>query len=331
MNLLNTPLLAATFTLLAWSAEGRSFTNLAGVKIEAEIVSKQGDQVRIKRADGREFTLQVNSLSPADQDYIKTWQPPAAPAPVKPGAPAAPVPVSADPRVKPGAVVALEFPDLAKDRLGNTATCNVRIPEDYDPAKPVPLLVWLGGGDGTNQPGGGFALVDKAHWAVAALPYPTGTTPQGKTLDDQKNFTVIFNYQKTMLEELVKLLPNLDPKIRVVAGFSNGAHTIGTNIMRGEKEFTELFNAYILIEGGCNAPKAKKKLRGKYAYLAWDDPRSTPFMLQGAAGAAKAAGMTATEHRMPNSGHAFPDTEKALVKEWIEKTVIPGLNAPPKK
>jgi hypothetical protein len=30
-------------------------------------------------------------------------------------------------------------------------------------------------------------------------------------------------------------------------------------------------------------------------------------------------------------GHAFPDTEKAKVKEWIEQTMIPGLAKPPKK
>src|SRR5436190_9137256 len=103
MNLLNTPLLAATLTLLTLSAKGRSFTNLTGVKIEAEIVSKQGDQVRIKRADGREFSLQVISLSLADQEYIKAWQPSGTSptTPSKPGAPAAPV--SADPRAKPGA------------------------------------------------------------------------------------------------------------------------------------------------------------------------------------------------------------------------------------
>jgi hypothetical protein len=109
------------------------------------------------------------------------------------------------------------------------------------------------------------------------------------------------------------------------------AHTIGTNIMRGEKAFIETFHAYVLIEGGCTSSQARKKMRGKYACLAWDDPRSTDFMKTGPVASAKDASMEVTEHPRPKSGHAFPDTEKALVKDWIEKTVVPGLNAAAKK
>jgi hypothetical protein len=228
----------------------------------------------------------------------------------------------------------LEFPKLPKDKNDNPATCNVSIPDDYDPTKPVPLLVWIGGGKGGNQPGGGFALVDKAHWAIAALPYPSTAPTPADSLADKGNMDIILGYHKTMLEEVVKLLPNLDPKLRVVAGFSNGAHTIGTNIARGEKEFIELFNAFVIIEGGGQVPEAKKKLRGKYAYLAWGNDiakKGSKDYMGYIRDCVKDAKLQTSTHEMDGVGHAFPDTEKALVKEWITQTVVPGLNAAPKK
>ena len=320
-------LLASLSPLVA----AHTFTDRAGRTITADIVAKQGDQIRIKRADGQEFTLAITALSPADQQYAKDWQP-AATAPAPPAsAPAAP---GGEARAKAGTVVALEFPKLPTDKNGNPAICNVSIPNDYDPAKPVPLLVWIAGGKGGNQPGGGFALVDKAHWAVAALPYPSTAPTPADSLDDKSNMDIILGYHKTMLEEVVKLLPNLDPKLRVVAGFSNGAHTIGTNIARGEKEFTELFSAFVIIEGGGGVAEAKKKLRGKYAYLAWGNDiakKGSKEYMASIRECVKEAKLETSTHEMEGVGHAFPDSEKVLVKDWIAKTVVPGLSAAPKK
>ena len=313
--------LIAVVTLNASPASGRTFTDRTGRKLEAEIVAKQGDQIRVRRADGQEFTLAAASLSPADQEYVKTWLPATAPA------------SAADPRATPGAIVALEFPALPTDKTGAPAVCNVRLPDDYDPAKPVPLLVWIGGGQGSNQPGGGFPLVDKAHWAIAALPYPSTAPPPALALDNEKDLDAILGYHKTMLAEVLKLLPNLDPKLRIVAGFSNGAHTIGTYIARGENEFVELFHAFVIIEGGGNFGKAKKKLRDKFAYLAWGNDASKKGSKEYMAyirDGVKDARLETTTHEMDGVGHAFPDAEKALVKEWIEKTVVPSLSGPPK-
>jgi hypothetical protein len=54
-------------------------------------------------------------------------------------------------------------------------------------------------------------------------------------------------------------------------------------------------------------------------------------MKNGVWGAVKDAAMEITKHRMPGVGHAFPESEKALVKEWIQKTVVPGLTSPARK
>lgn len=72
----------------------RTFTGKDGRTIDAEIVAKQGDQVRIRRADGQEFTIAVANLSPDDQGFIQNWQRAASPPP-KPAAPPEPPKVSA--------------------------------------------------------------------------------------------------------------------------------------------------------------------------------------------------------------------------------------------
>ena len=51
----------------------RIFTNKAGRKIEARIVGSEGRKVTIARKDGKTFTIQISSLSEADQNYILTW------------------------------------------------------------------------------------------------------------------------------------------------------------------------------------------------------------------------------------------------------------------
>ena len=51
----------------------RIFTNKAGRKIEARIVSSEGGKVTIARKDGKSFTIAISSLSEADQNYIATW------------------------------------------------------------------------------------------------------------------------------------------------------------------------------------------------------------------------------------------------------------------
>ncbi|TLD69071.1 hypothetical protein FEM03_19575 [Phragmitibacter flavus] len=306
--------------------QARTFTDAGGRTMEAELISKQGDQVTIRRADGVSFTVPANKFSAEDQAFIQQWQPAGAPAPVS----AAMVPTGpGDPRVKAGEVVALEFPALPKDHNGNVATCNVRIPDNYDAKKPVPLLVWMGGGKGSNSPNGGFPLVDKAEYAIAALPFPSSVgTPRDAMRTDEMD--EIWKYHQVMLAELVKLLPNLDPKVRIVGGFSNGAHTIGVYISKAEKEFVELFNAFVIIEGGSPEPTAKKRLRNKYAYLAWGDDLSKQggkSYMQSMVACAENARLEVTESNMEGIGHAFPDEEKAAVKKWIESVVVPGLAA----
>ncbi len=55
----------------AQSLEYRTFTNAQGRAIQAKLVGKTGDQVTIEMAGGQRFTLGVQTLSLADQEYVK--------------------------------------------------------------------------------------------------------------------------------------------------------------------------------------------------------------------------------------------------------------------
>jgi hypothetical protein len=54
-------------------AEPRTFTDQFGRSITAELISVDGDQIRIRRDDGQIFTLSADKLTEADQAFIKEW------------------------------------------------------------------------------------------------------------------------------------------------------------------------------------------------------------------------------------------------------------------
>ncbi len=62
--------------------ETRTFTNNKGQTLQAKVKGVSGDSVTLVLADGREFTIVTATLSPADQEYLKSMAAaaPAAPA-----------------------------------------------------------------------------------------------------------------------------------------------------------------------------------------------------------------------------------------------------------
>lgn len=84
------------FSTLVTGEEFRTFTNTGGKTIEAKVASVSGDSAKVVLKDGREFTIPVSSLSPADREYLSAWTPANAPAANAPaaGAPVAGAPVA---------------------------------------------------------------------------------------------------------------------------------------------------------------------------------------------------------------------------------------------
>jgi hypothetical protein len=227
----------------------------------------------------------------------------------------------------PGETIVFEFPELSKDRQGGVAACKIRLPDQYDPKKPMPLLLWIAPGEGSNDPQGGRSLVDSATWAIAAMPYPT-SAPTPRYALGKGQMPIIREYHMAMLKKLTASVPNVDPKLRFAAGLSNGAHCVGTYLAEGEREFIDYFKGFIIIEGGCLSFKAKKKLRTGYAYVAWGDADgNSEGYMAGTRAMLEDAKLKLTSRVMPGVGHGFPDSEQSEVKSWIEKVAGPGLSA----
>ena len=301
---------AAFFALQPIPSPARTFRDDQGRQIEAELISFQDGQVSIRK-DGRDFTLPLSKFSGEDREYIEKWAKEKKAEPV----------IAAENAPKPGETLQFDFPELPKDFNGEPASFSAKIPSTYDPAKPVGLLIFLGGGTGSNSPGGAAGLV-KNDFVCAGLPYPDdGRNPAQDNMVG--SFQKVWDYWKPMLTKLEAAVPNLDPKLRIIGGFSNGGHAID-GLMK-ESEFADSFTSFFLIDGGGALGGAYRSgAKGKHAYIAWGADSPNKSNSEAVVKRAERARMQVISHEMEGVGHAFPDSEKERVTQWIYETVIPG-------
>lgn len=321
---MNRTILVLTTALGLMAATGlmaREFTDAKGRKIQAEIVSVKGEEVTIRRDDGKDYTLAINVFSPADQAVIRAWKPEAT-------MPEAAAPVDAE--VKPGATLTLEFPELPRDRKDQTASCTLRIPADYDPAKPCGLVVWLGGSDGGNQPNGSF--VPEGTFVLAGLPYPMGANNPGQATMVGE-YDKVWEFQRTMLDRIHQKIPNLKKEWSVIGGFSNGGHSIDGMLRVRDKAgaLADYFGAFVIADGGggyASEEGSYPSLEGKHAYVCWGETSPNAANSQSVAKDLKGrrAGTVASE--MAATGHQFAAFEQEKVKEWLKTVVMPAWGMP---
>jgi hypothetical protein len=189
----------------------------------------------------------------------------------------------------------------------------------------VPLLVWLAGGDGNDRFNAAMDLVNPEDFVLVGLNYPADPVSEPRIAARTGHIDQVWGYEEKMLARLQDMIPNIDPRLRVVVGFSNGAHIIG-GCLAQQVEGIEYFNVYVLIEGGISDKYDYPSLPGRYYYAAWGDTkegRGNDFGQMLAANARKAQ-MKVEAHPMPGIGHDFPDFEKVKVKAWLDTVVIPS-------
>lgn len=221
----------------------------------------------------------------------------------------------------PGSILTFNFPELGEMHDKLPAACEVSIPKNYDPMKPVPLLVWFGGGKGSHQVGGARGLVDFDRFVVVALPYPNGKLPR-LAAQDKGPVDAHWTFQRAMLNRVVERVPNIDPRLRLVAGTSSGGHLIAYGIDRGWPGFADFFNVFILHEGGAQPfthrfPGAKgKRLLVVYGEetdsLTW----RTWFNWQ-----VEKSGAEATIIGIPGAGHGLNEDGRRVIRTWTDDFV----------
>ncbi|NOZ24025.1 MAG: hypothetical protein GXP25_23350 [Planctomycetes bacterium] len=226
-----------------------------------------------------------------------------------------------DPRVKPGARFTLSFPKLQKDRHGNTSEMEVSIPKEYDPNRYHPLLIFMAGADGSSKVGSAARLADADKFILAGMPYPKGANNPGQA-NMVGNFPVMWAYHKKMLQELHKVIPNINPDLRVLAGFSNGGHCIDGILGLGA---TEYFNVFILADGGGAGGSGGRYRsgRGCHMFICWGEKSPNKRNAPNVISKAKKAGMSVKAVEMKGIGHKFDEKYMDMAREWLENTVAP--------
>ena len=171
-------------------------------------------------------------------------------------------------QVAPGASLKFDFPELTVDRHGALAACHLTLPAGYEAAKKYPLVVWLGGGEGGNQPSGAF--LPAGDFIVVGLPYPKGANnpAQANMVGD---YAKVWTYQRFMLDEIAKVIPNIDKSHSIIAGFSNGGHAIdGMLRLSSGPKLTDYFGVFIFADGGGTVYSSKgnlPSLKGKQLFI----------------------------------------------------------------
>ncbi|MEO5917071.1 MAG: prolyl oligopeptidase family serine peptidase [Luteolibacter sp.] len=225
-----------TFTLIP-NAGAREWISTDGKKLDAELVSSEGGQVKLKRAtDGQVFTLPLARLSAADQAWLKEQ-------PVKP---------AAAPKAIEGPFAKLITGDWAlSERDG--LPFSFYASKDLSAEKTYPLILALHGKSTNNENGKQVAgwmktFTTSARYSknpcfiVAPLAYqPFGGTGSG--WNDKPGVQTV-----DLVKELIKSLP-IDKNRIYIIGHSMGGfgtcHLINTE--------PRLFAAGVAV-AGCTGP-----------------------------------------------------------------------------
>ncbi len=221
-----------------------------------------------------------------------------------------------------GKKITLKFPNLPKDRRDQPAQTTIWLPKDYRPERVYPLYVWLRGSDGEHHPGSGQGVVNPDKFVQVGLPYPNSARDR----DDPKhmgNFPAVWKYHQPMLEDIFRAVPNVHPRLWVVAGFSNGGHCIDGLLSLPQCEFRKLFNVFIFADGG-EARGDYRGLQNSFAYVCWGEkqPSNKEWAVKLVSKATKAKLPVKTDE-MKGIGHEFPPAYRKSANRWLEKEVLP--------
>jgi dipeptidyl aminopeptidase/acylaminoacyl peptidase len=300
----------AIFASLAFPAHGREWTSLDGKKLDAEFVRNSGETVTLKRAaDGREFTIPLSRLSPADREWIKAQG--GTPAGV-PSSSAAPKPIDGPyAKLITGEWVPSEFHGLPYVIYGG---------KELDGARKYPLILALHGKSSNNENGkqvGGwmksFARNDryKKHPCVVVAPLCYQPFGGGGGGWSEKPGSEAVD----LIKDLIKNLAVVDKERIYVVGHSMGG--FGTcHLMTREPR---LFAAGIPV-AGCGSSGDAGELKRKPIWLfhaADDDVVSVDGARNFAEALKRSKTFKYTEY--PDGGHGIIGRvfDDDAVHEWL--------------
>ena len=242
----------------------------------------------------------------------------------------APVASPPPPALKPGSLFTVKFPDMPpslcdlENKQPADVTMSVFLPQNYDPQRKHPLLIFLNGGDGgkATNPGVARALTQEQDFVCVTLPLfkrsldpadPANVAPLIIVREPDGRY--VWPLYKTMLAKLDALVPNIDPAHRILGGFSNGAHATAALLDGSDGEVAQRFSAFLCVEGAGKL-QHYELLKDKPFLMVSSNAKSQPRAQQ-ICDAAKAAGAKATLVFVDVGKHDFPVSSYPQVREWL--------------
>jgi len=278
-----------------------------GRTTEGRILRLEKRYVVVWNGQDTPVDLPLKSLDKPSQDLVARWKSQSINKPQSP-----------DPRIVPGQKLDLIFHDIGESRSSNPTRIQIRIPENYEPGKLMPLALFLGGGEGNDNCDVLDSFVDRNHWILVAFPYPKSAPRPLDAYREGKSDDLIA-FQEPMLERVQALLPNTDPNRRVVIGSSNGAHMIGIASCDGWKEFVDYFGAFVLHEGGGSKSRDFSALRRKQVILLMGAKSESLEFAKGIATRLEKARVKAEVFVANEEGHGMGEASRETIKNWIAK------------
>ena len=225
---------------------------------------------------------------------------------------AANIQAAPDDRLSPGARFYVDFPQLGDTAHGAPARMGISLPANYTLTGLFPMMVWHGGGRGSDSPNPARAVVGELPFICVGLPYdhPEGTTGGW--------FHTSWAYYKTMLDELGRIVPNIDPQRRVAAGFSSGAAAVCRMIGHSSGAYGDYF--YAFMPGGSGAPLRDLGGIANQPFLGFsgDQDKRGPGVAH-LVRTAKAAGVDAQMLWFENTGHSIAPRYYPEMQNWLSE------------
>lgn len=199
----------------------------------------------------------------------------------------------------------------------DVSVCELKVPKNYSKDKPSPIFVWFAPGKGSYSVQKVPPFVDFDEYFVLALPYFKNQLPrlaiQGGFIDD------FWDYNKPMFDYVIHNIPNLSKNKRIAAGFSSGAHYVGSGLDRNWDGFTNFFTRYVIHEGGGAPDMTYKGIKPSDKILLTYGDSSNGY------GKVVEEFITrdhknVTVYAVPNTGHEITPQTLEYIRGWIDYT-----------
>ena len=312
-------LFKSSFAFSTPVSEVRSFTRESDKKsIKAKIISYDGNQLVLRVIGKKNYTFDPTIFIEEDQQYIENWVYTSQ---------KIPLPSELDKRIKPDTTFRVEMPNLAKTYSNQTAGFTVYLPADYEYPKPIPLLVFLNGGDGKDGVKQARKITESKGYVLVSLPYTSEINKDGPLGQVEKNMDLIESYHAAMLKKLDELIPNLSNN-KVITGSSNGAHIVGSALVMGWDCYLTYFNAFALWEGGSSISRNFKAVKNKkyQVWVGWGGKSDSKNFTINIANSMEESGVKLTRQEIETAGHGINNDVISAIRYWLVNTVEPKVS-----